>query len=73
MYDASPYSFNISRASKGEVLIIAASDPLIFEPQHLHVKTTLPTAVNIYGLGEHSDAFWLNLANATRTLWPGDS
>jgi alpha-glucosidase len=73
MYDASAYSFNISRTSTGEVLITTASHPLIFESQHFHVKTTLAPAANIYGLWEHSHAFWLNLARATRTLWPCDS
>ncbi|KAF8267580.1 alpha-glucosidase [Lactarius quietus] len=71
-YDALPFSFNISRASTGEVLFTTASHPLIFEPQYLRVKTTLPVAANIYGLGEHSDPFRLDPANTTRTLWVRD-
>ena len=72
-YTASPFSFNISRTSTGEVLFTTESHPLIFEPQYLRVKTTLPTAANIYGLGEHSDPFRLDPANTTRTLWARDA
>jgi alpha-glucosidase len=72
-YDASPFSFNISRASTGEVLFTTAPHPLIFEPQYLRVKTTLPPAANIYGLGEHTEPFRLDPANTTRTLWARDA
>ena len=72
-YNASPFSFNISRASTGEVLFTTASHPLIFEPQYLRVKTTLPTAANVYGLGEHSEPFRLDPTNTTRTLWARDA
>jgi alpha-glucosidase len=72
-YIDSPFSFNISRASTGEVLFTTTSHPLIFEPQYLRLKTTLPPAANIYGLGEHSDPFRLDPANTTRTLWARDA
>ena len=72
-YITAPFSFNISRARTGEVLFTTVSHPLIFEPQYLRVKTTLPTAANIYGLGENSEPFRLDPANTTRTLWARDA
>jgi alpha-glucosidase len=68
-----PFSFNISRASTGEVLFTTAPYPLIFEPQYLRLKTTLPPMPNIYGLGEHSEPFRLDATNTTRTLWSRDA
>ena len=66
-YDASSFSSNILRASTvEEVLFTTASHPLILEPQYLRVKTVHPAAANIYGLGEHSDAFRLNFSNVVR-------
>ncbi|KAI9452984.1 galactose mutarotase-like domain-containing protein, partial [Lactarius psammicola] len=72
-YSAVPFSFNISRARTGEVLFTTSSHPLIFEPQYLRVKTTLPEAANIYGLGEHTEPFRLDPSNTTRTLWARDA
>ena len=72
-YTLAPFSFNISRASTGEVLFTIARYPLIFEPQYLRLKTTLPPNANIYGLGEHSEPFRLDATNTTRTLWSRDA
>ncbi|KAI0317397.1 alpha-glucosidase [Amylostereum chailletii] len=72
-YAASPFSFNIFRASTNEVLFSTASHPLIFEPQYLRLKTTLPPNANIYGLGEHTDNFRFDPANTTRTFWSRDA
>ena len=72
-YTTSPFSFTISRARTSEVLFSTASHPLIFEPQFLHVKTSLPPNANIYGLGEHTDPFRLPTRNTTRTLWSRDA
>ncbi|KAI0255275.1 alpha-glucosidase [Lactifluus subvellereus] len=72
-YAAAPFSFNISRARTGEVLFTTAGHALIFEPQYLRLKTSLPPAANIYGLGEHSEPFRLDAANTTRTLWSRDA
>ncbi|KAF8496801.1 alpha-glucosidase [Russula emetica] len=72
-YTLAPFSFNISRASTGEVLFTIAHYPLIFEPQYLRLKTTLPPMANIYGLGEHSEPFRLDATNTTRTLWSRDA
>ncbi|KAH9009114.1 alpha-glucosidase [Lactarius deliciosus] len=72
-YTTSPFSFNISRARSGEVLFTTTSHPLIFEPQYLRLKTTLPAAANIYGLGEHTEPFRLDASNTTRTLWARDA
>lgn len=72
-YSAAPFAFNISRAHTGDVLFTTVGHPLIFEPQFLRIKTTLPRDANIYGLGEHSDPFRLDVVNTTRTLWARDA
>ena len=72
-YTSAPFSFNISRSRTGEVLFTTVRHPLIFEPQYLRLKTELPPAANIYGLGEHSDPFRLDATNTTRTLWSRDA
>ena len=72
-YTESPFSFSIYRTSTSEVLFSTASYPLIFEPQYLRVKTSLPSNPNIYGLGEHTLSFRLPEHNTTRTLWSRDS
>lgn len=55
------------------MLFSTASHPLIFEPQYLRVKTSLPSNPHIYGLGEHTHPFHLPTANTTLTLWSRDS
>jgi alpha-glucosidase len=72
-FTTNPFSFNISRASTGEVLFSTISHPIVFEPQYLRLKTSLPTNANIYGLGEHTDGFRLDPTNTTRTLWSRDA
>ncbi len=73
-YDAAPFAFNISRAHTGDVLFSAGGRvPLIFEPQFLRLKTPLPRDANVYGLGEHSEPFRLDVVNTTRTLWARDA
>ncbi|KAF7791040.1 hypothetical protein EIP86_002000 [Pleurotus ostreatoroseus] len=56
-----------------QVTYETASHPIIFEPQYLRVKTSLPNEANIYGLGEHTDTFRLPTFNTTRTLWSRDA
>ncbi|KAG5640772.1 hypothetical protein DXG03_007241 [Asterophora parasitica] len=72
-YTASPFSFSVYRTASREVLFSTASYPLIFEPQYLRVKTSLPANANIYGLGEHTHPFHLPTQNTTLTLWSRDS
>ncbi|KAL0955005.1 hypothetical protein HGRIS_003930 [Hohenbuehelia grisea] len=72
-YTASPFSFTIFRAKTSEILFSTASHPIIFEPQYLRVKTSLPANANIYGLGEHTDPFRLDTHNTTRTFWSRDA
>ncbi|KAG5654020.1 hypothetical protein H0H81_008330 [Sphagnurus paluster] len=72
-YTASPFSFSIYRTASREVLFSTATHPLIFEPQYLRVKTTLPSNPNIYGLGEHTHPFHLPTDNTTLTLWSRDA
>ncbi|KAF4614964.1 hypothetical protein D9613_003515 [Agrocybe pediades] len=72
-YTASPFSFTIRRAKTSEVLFSTVGNPIIFEPQYLRVKTTLPKNPNIYGLGEHTHPFHLPTNGTTLTLWSRDS
>jgi alpha-glucosidase len=55
------------------VLFTTEGHALIYEPQYLRIKTALPPAANIYGLGEHSEHFRLDVVNTTRTLWARDA
>ncbi|KAF9646605.1 alpha-glucosidase [Thelephora ganbajun] len=72
-YTAEPFSFSILRTQSNEVLFSTEGHPIIFEPQYIRVKTSLPPNPNIYGLGEHTDSFRLPTNNYTRTLWSRDS
>lgn len=72
-----PFSFTITRAATDEVLFTTSGHKLIYEEQHLRVKTSLPETANLYGLGEHSEWFRLDTNNegkgTVRTLWSRDS
>jgi alpha-glucosidase len=72
-YTASPFSFTITRTATKEVLFTTAGSPLVFEPQYLRVKTSLPQNANVYGLGEHTNPFRLPPDNTTLTLWSRDA
>ncbi|KIJ56461.1 glycoside hydrolase family 31 protein [Sphaerobolus stellatus SS14] len=68
----SPFSFSVVRKTN-EVLFDTKAFPLVYEPQYLRVKATLPKNANLYGLGEHTDSFRLPTTNYTRTLWSRDA
>ncbi|KAF7892407.1 uncharacterized protein EAF01_010487 [Botrytis porri] len=72
-YVSSPFSFSITRAKTGEVLFDTSAANLVFESQYLRLRTKLPSNPNLYGLGEHSDAFRLNTTDYIRTLWSRDA
>jgi alpha-glucosidase len=72
-FTTSPFSFSILRTSTSEVLFSTASHPIIFEPQYLRVKTSLPDDPNIYGFGESTNPFHLSTDNTTVTLWSRDA
>ncbi|KAF8993360.1 alpha-glucosidase [Cyathus striatus] len=72
-YTTSPFSFTIKRRQTGEVIFSTVNNPIIFEPQYLRLKTSLPNSPNIYGLGEHTEPFRLPPENTTRTLWSRDA
>ncbi|KAJ7611672.1 alpha-glucosidase [Roridomyces roridus] len=72
-YTASPFTFSILRSRTSEVLFSTKSHPIIYEPQYLRVKTSLPSNANIYGLGEHTNNFRLDPDNTTLTLWSRDA
>jgi len=72
-YTTSPFSFSIFRKSTGEVLFSALSHPIIFKPQYIRVKTSIPAQANIYGLGEHTHSFRIPPDNTTLTLWSRDA
>ena len=67
-YTKAPFSFAITRKGTNETLFNTAGFPLVFEPQYLRVKTSLPQNANIYGLGEHTDPFRLPPENTTVSL-----
>ena len=69
----SPFSFNITRKATGEVLFDTSAASFVFESQYVRLRTSLPPNPNIYGFGEHSDAFRLNTTDYTRTLWSRDA
>ncbi|KAL1304389.1 hypothetical protein AAFC00_003389 [Neodothiora populina] len=69
----SPFSFAVSRAASGELLFNTSGSSLIFESQYLRLRTSLPEAPHLYGLGEHTDPFMLNTTDYTRTLWSRDA
>jgi alpha-glucosidase len=64
-YTCAPFSFSITRKTTNETLFDTTGFPLIFEPQYLRVKTSLPQNANVYGLGEHTDSFRLPPENTT--------
>lgn len=72
-YIVSPFSFSVSRSDTGEVLFDTSAASLVFETQYLRLRTSLPEDPNLYGLGEHSDAFRLNTTDYVRTIWNRDA
>ncbi|KAK3933795.1 putative alpha/beta-glucosidase agdC, partial [Diplogelasinospora grovesii] len=68
-----PFSFNVTRASTGEVLFDTSAAALIFESQYVRLRTRLPNNPNLYGLGEHSDDFRLQTSAYQRTMWNAES
>ena len=71
----SPFSFSVIRKSTGEKLFDTSSHALIFEPQYLRLKTSLPHNANVYGLGEHTEPLRLRTdkGGTVRTLWSRDA
>lgn len=70
----SPFSFSVLRRSSKEVLFSTDSYALVFEPQFLRIKSSLPAGANIYGLGEHTDPFRLEIEKGTtRTIFARDA
>jgi alpha-glucosidase len=71
-YTNSPFSFQVSRSSTGEVLFNVSATDFIFESQYLRLKTALPEDPNLYGLGEHFDSFRMPNNGYRRTFWGRD-
>jgi alpha-glucosidase len=63
-----PFSFAITRKSTNETLFDTSAASLVFESQYLRLRTSLPDAPHLYGLGESTDPFQLNSTNYTRTV-----
>ena len=63
-----PFSFRVVRKESNETLFDTSAASLVFENQYLRVRTKLPEAPHLYGLGEHTDPFQLNTTNYTRTV-----
>jgi alpha-glucosidase len=67
-YTSSPFSFAITRRATNETIFDTSAASLIFESQYLRLRTALPDAPHLYGLGESTDPFHLNTTNYTRTV-----
>jgi alpha-glucosidase len=72
-FSPSPFSFSIHRVDTEETLFDTSGYALVFAPQYIRLKTSLPRNANIYGLGEHTESFRLPTRNLTRTFWARDS
>lgn len=72
-FTENPFTFNVTRASTGDVLFDTSDSPLNFESQYLRLRTSLPQNPNLYGLGEHTDEFRLPTDGYTRTFWNAES
>lgn len=68
-YTETPFSFAVQRSDTDEVLFDTSADPLVFEPQFVHLRTLMPTDPNIYGLGEDVDSFRRQTDNYKRTIY----
>ena len=72
-YAEFPFSFSVVHKATEEVLFDTSGYPVIFEPQYLRVRPSIPLNTNIYGLGEHTESLRPPTENAVRTLWARDS
>ncbi|EDO41811.1 predicted protein [Nematostella vectensis] len=74
-YDVSftsfPFGISVTRKSTGTVLFNSTVGGMIFEDQFLQISSLLPSS-NIYGLGEHADAFKLNVTWRRDTMFARD-
>jgi alpha-glucosidase len=68
-YNESPFSFAVQRSDTNETIFDTSADPLVFEPQYVHLRTSMPTDPNIYGLGEDVDSFRRRTNNYKRTIY----
>jgi alpha-glucosidase len=68
-----PFTFNVTRASTGDVLFDTGDSPINFESQYIRLRTRLLLSPNLYGLGEHTDDFRLPTDGYTRTFWNAES
>eukprot|EP00475_Leptophrys_vorax_P026380 TRINITY_DN3720_c0_g1_i2.p1 TRINITY_DN3720_c0_g1~~TRINITY_DN3720_c0_g1_i2.p1 ORF type:complete len:685 (-),score=109.37 TRINITY_DN3720_c0_g1_i2:759-2813(-) len=73
-YVQSPFGFQVTRMSDGEVLFNTSTErSLIFQDQYLEISSILPDNANIYGFGERVDSFRLENNEKTYTMWSLDS
>lgn len=68
-YTESPFSFAVQRSDTRETLFNTSGEALVFEPQFVHLRTSLPTDPYIYGLGEDVDSFRRQTDNYKRTIY----
>ena len=64
--------FKVVRRSIGEELFSTRGNKLVFEDQFVELKSPLPEAYNLYGLGETIRPFRLS-NNFTKTMYAADS
>uniref|UniRef100_A0A093XJY9 Putative alpha/beta-glucosidase agdC n=1 Tax=Talaromyces marneffei PM1 TaxID=1077442 RepID=A0A093XJY9_TALMA len=68
-YTELPFSFTVQRSDTNETVFDTSANPLIFEPQFVHLRTWMPTDPYIYGLGEDVDSFRRQTNNYKRTIY----
>jgi alpha-glucosidase len=68
-YTENPFSFAVQRSDTHETLFNTSGEALIFEAQFVHLRTSMPTDPNIYGLGEDVDSFRRQTDNYKRTIY----
>ncbi|KAG2733880.1 hypothetical protein G9P44_003405 [Scheffersomyces stipitis] len=70
-YHSDDFSFEVVRASTGEVLFSTDGNPLVFSNQFIQFNTTLPKGYAISGLGESIHGS-LSLPGTVKTLFAND-
>lgn len=73
IWTENPFSFAVVRRDTNATIFDTTGQAIVFESQYLRLRTALPPNPNLYGLGEHSNAFLLSRSNGIRTLWSRDA
>ncbi|KAL0486989.1 lysosomal alpha-glucosidase [Acrasis kona] len=73
-FEEKPFSFEIQRASSGEVLFSTRGTPFVYSDQYITIGTTFPKPdPNLYGAGERAAPFRLETNNQRYTMFNIDN